>query len=129
MRDEFVSRCRALLQHVQFKNYEFITYESTYDGFMLHARYIEPCVYTGQPAVQLTRRWILKPTMTDSEIVSTAFKCCLTSMEHRTRETFKYKGARIFGPHFDIEDLVSLCLDNKREDAGGRVPVQPKEQL
>jgi hypothetical protein len=42
-------------------------------------------------------------------------------MEHRTREAFKYKKARIFGPHFHVDDLVRLCMDEQRENAGGRV--------
>jgi hypothetical protein len=59
--------------------------------------------------------------MTRSELVQTAFKAVLTSIEHEAREQFTYKGARVFGPHFDIEALVSACrasqLDVRKERA------------
>nr|WP_315206420.1 hypothetical protein [uncultured Albidiferax sp.] len=58
--------------------------------------------------------------MTPSEVVQTALKCVLTSLEHEARENFKYKGAPIFGPHFDVDDLAVLCADGG-DTAGGRV--------
>lgn len=113
-------RANMLLTQVSFLNYKFMA-GIGHGGVYLRARYEEPDVY-GDPMdgdqEQLTRRWLLSPDMTDSEIVSTAFKCAITSMEHRTREHFLYKGRRIFGPHFDVEDLVKLC--ETRESAGGR---------
>jgi hypothetical protein len=36
-------------------------------------------------------------------------------MEHRTREHFRYRGAAVFGPHFDVDALVELCR-SKRHD-------------
>lgn len=59
--------------------------------------------------IQHTRKWLLSPFMTPSELVQTAFKCVLTSVEHEAREQFTYQGARIFGPHFDIEALAALA--------------------
>lgn len=117
--ETLIERASALLGDVEFLDYEFIVAES-HGGVTIRARYMEPDVYAPQNGdeEQLTRKWLISPGMTDSEIVSTAFKCCLTSMEHRTREHFMYKGRRIFGPHFDINDLVEICKD--RESAGGR---------
>lgn len=70
---------------------------------------------------QKTRKWYLSPHMTDSEFYQTCFKCVLTSMEHRAREMFKYRGKRVFGPHFNIDALHSICgqLDYRK----------PKEQV
>ncbi len=87
-------------------------------GIFVQGNYFEPDIYSGKIVKQYTRKWLLSPEMTDSEIVSTIFKLCITSMEHRTREWFMYKRKRIFGPHFDVEDLVKLC--DTRENAGGR---------
>lgn len=78
----------------------------------------EPDVYTGKDETQFTRKWLISPHATKSEIVQTCFKLCITSMEHRCREHFKYMNTRVFGPHFDIDDLVSICKDGK-ENAGG----------
>lgn len=84
----------------------------------MQGSYIENDIITGKPEVQKTRKWLISENMTPSEIVQTAFKLCLTSMEHRCREGFTYKEARIFGPHYDVEDLVTLAKE--RGDAGGR---------
>lgn len=113
-----VQRVTALMTWVRFQNYEFRVREG-HGGVFLQAFYVDADVYTKAYTQQVTRKWLVSPEMTDSEIVSTAFKCALTSMEHRCREEFLYKEARIFGPHFDVEDLVRLCQDG-REAAGGR---------
>lgn len=123
---EFDARVRAVLALCEFPPYHFETY--SYPGpTYLRAIYEDPDIYTGEMKTQHTRKWLLSEHMTDSEIVLTAFKCVLTSMEHRTRERFTYKGARIFGPHFDVEDMVRLCKDG-REDAGGRDPRNPTKE-
>ena len=114
---DLILRAAVLLQRVEFQSYAFSVSEG-HGGVYLKADYDEPDTYTGVVERQHTRKWLLSPHMTDSEIVQTAFKLCLTSMEHRARESFTYKGARIFGPHFDVEDLARLCVE--RERAGAR---------
>jgi hypothetical protein len=52
---------------------------------------------------------MLSTFMTKSELVQTAFKAVMTASEHEIRETFTYKGRRIFGPHFDVEALWSIA--------------------
>jgi hypothetical protein len=87
--------------------------------FYLQGRYMEADIVTGDETDQHTRKWRLSEHMTPSELVQTAFKCYLTSMEHRAREHFKYRGKRIFGPHFDVDALHEICrdenLDYRRE--------------
>lgn len=112
-------RVAWLLENVEFLNYRFRARTTDRGETYVQGVYLEPDIYTGVQEHQFTRKWLVTPAMTDSEIVQTAFKLCMTSMEHRTREAFKYKGARIFGPHFDVEDLVRLCKAGG-EDAGGR---------
>lgn len=99
---------QVILANVKFDNYVFTVYENGGHPY-LQATYPERCIQTGEVEIQHTRKWQLSYHMTKSELVQTAFKCALTSMEHRTRELFKYKGKRIFGPHFDVERLVELC--------------------
>jgi hypothetical protein len=112
-----IHRAMAIGTLVRFENYTFLIREA-HGGVVLYGLYDEADSYTGKVERQQTRKWILAPGMTDSEIVQTMFKLAATSMEHRLREHFQYKGKRIFGPHFDVEDLVALCHD--RENAGGR---------
>ena len=73
-----------------------------------------------------TRKWLLSPHMTDSEIVQTVFKCCITSAEHEAREGFQYKGYSVFGPHYDVEALVDLC-ERRAFDARQNAAVEIAE--
>lgn len=123
--DKLIHRAMVLLRAVRFLDYRFSVRES-HGGVFLQAHYMEADIYSGVTEQQFTRKWLLAPAMTESEIIQTAFKCCLTSMEHKTREGFSYHGARVFGPHFDVQDMVRLC--KSREDAGGRNPMQPEYQ-
>lgn len=66
------------------------------------------CNVTGETLKWNSRKWLLSPHMTDGEIIQTAFLATMTAMEHETREQFKYRGATIFDPHYDLEKLVAL---------------------
>ena len=103
-----LNQMQALVQTCEFRDYLFRVREA-HGGILLTGEYYEPDIITGVNALQVTRAWRLTPFMTKSEIVQTVFKCCITSMEHRTREAFTYKGKRIFGPHFDVDALHRIC--------------------
>ena len=102
----------------EFPGYTF-TLKDGHGGTYLQVSYMEPDIVTRVPERQFTRKWLISPHMTKSEIVQTAFKCVMTSMEHRAREGFKYRGRRVFGPHFDVDRLWEICrdknLDYRRE--------------
>jgi hypothetical protein len=114
---EHVARFASLLKLVHFQNYRFIVHLHK-ETIQLYAEYEDIDVDTDELETMRTRRWNLTPQMTDSEVIQTAFKLVMTSMEHRAREGFLYKDARVFGPHFDVNDLVLLC--KSRENAGAR---------
>lgn len=114
-----VSRAQMLLSRIQFPGYTFSIIQG-HGGAYVQGEYLEPDIHSNQMEKQFTRKWLLSPQMTNSEIVATAFKLCLTSAEHRTREAFTYRGQRIFGPHFDVEDLVKVCADGRGENGGRR---------
>jgi hypothetical protein len=96
-----------------YPGYEFVVRRDRRGEVYLQAGYIEPDTVTGVQEWQLTRRWLLSPSMGQSEVVQTVFKCLITSMEHRAREWFTYRGQPVFGPHFDVESLVGLCHEGK----------------
>lgn len=107
-----LTEAKQILGDVKFPGYTFRIsgafdiHQPTY----LQGVFLAPC--NDEPNVtrpQHTRKWLLSQHMTRSELVQTAFKCALTSIEHEAREQFTYKGARIFGPHFNVEALVSVC--------------------
>jgi hypothetical protein len=109
------NQMREILRDIRFYGYDFkVAVEEDVDPHYakptyLQATYIEPDIATGEPERQYTRKWQLSEHMTKSEFVQTAFKCCITSMEHRAREHFRYKGAAVFGPHYDVDALLELC--------------------
>jgi hypothetical protein len=109
---------QAIIDLISFENYTFEVLKRNGSMF-LRARYMEADIITNIPSEQFTRKWQLSEHMVKSELVQTAFKCALTSMEHRTRENFTYKGVRVFGPHFDVEALVEIC-QAKRLDYRGK---------
>jgi hypothetical protein len=75
----------------------------------LQVQFREHDKWKATTTTQSGRKWFLSPHMTRSEIVQTAFKAVLTAEEHETRERFHYKGAAIFGPHFNVDVLVGVC--------------------
>jgi hypothetical protein len=96
-----------------YPGYEFTVKRDGRGEMFLQAGYMEPDTVTGVQEWQLTRRWFISPEMGRSEIVQTVFKCVLTSMEHRAREWFSYRGEPVFGPHFDVDALHELCRAGK----------------
>jgi hypothetical protein len=65
------------------------------------------CNTTGKPMPWWGRKWYISPHMTDGEIVQTIFLACRVAVEHELREQFKYKGAAIFDPHYNLDILVA----------------------
>lgn len=119
------SEINKIIREISFREYMFAlisehdrleTGQYAEARLYLQAEYTEPDVVTGRPELQKTRKWILSPHMTKSEIVQTAFKCALTSMEHRTREHFLYKNERVYSPHYDVDALVELCRANRFDE-------------
>lgn len=111
----------GILQQVKYKDWEFQLTWDECEVSRVANRYLQvvfSAPYEPQMkgeivkyALQSGRKWRLSPCMTPSEIVQTAFLACLTAEEHEVRESFLYKGQPVYGPHFDVERLVELCLD------------------
>lgn len=99
---------RNALDEVSFQNY---TFNLGFSGnrTWLQATFMAPDCHTGADALQYTRKWYISNEATKSEIVQTAFKLALTSVEHEAREAFTYRGQRIFGPHMSVDVLAKLC--------------------
>jgi hypothetical protein len=108
-----LDEANEIIKGCSFFDYSMRVHDSAHNGMYLQAVYKEADIVTGIEDFQYTRKWIVSPHMTKSELVQTAFKMCLTSMEHRAREHFRYKGKAIFGPHFDVDALHEICTDKR----------------
>lgn len=106
----------SIVAQCEFEDYTLALKIDGRGCWYLQASYEEPDVATYVRERQYTRRWYVSPEMTRSELVQTVFKCCLTSMEHRTREWFRYRGRAVFGPHFDVEALWEICDRQERRE-------------
>ena len=105
-----VSEVHNILAQCRYPGYTFAvhgTFAQDEGATYLQATFDAPCTTAGDVQPQKTRKWMLSPHMTRSEIVQTTFKCVLTAVEHEARENFRYRGQTIYGPHFDVEALVA----------------------
>src|SRR5437660_536808 len=84
----------AVLAEVACAEYRFKIEQKGASHYLV-AEYDDADVYSGEPGIQRTRKWLLSEHMTRSELVQTALKCVLTSHEHRVRESFLYRGRRV----------------------------------
>jgi len=57
---------------------------------------------TGLPSPWRGRAWPLEFDATTGEVVQTAFKAIMTSLEHEARELFLFQGERVMNPHMDL---------------------------
>lgn len=104
-----IEEIRKIIGQCTFWDYRFGLEVDGRGAIYLQASYVEADVVTGVTEKQHTRRWFISPEMSKSEIVQTVFKCALTSMEHRTREWFRYRDRPVFGPHFNVDVLHEAC--------------------
>lgn len=105
---------REVLDRIKFRDWKFWTHDhmvgfdrTTYLQVEFDA--LPAGSLEGFHEPQTGRKWLLSPHMTDGEIVQTALMAILAALEHEVREEFTYRGQAIFGPHYDLEILVSVC--------------------
>jgi hypothetical protein len=107
MDDQIAARVQRVLERLEYPGYSFILrYAGGY--FYLQVQCTALCNVENVPIQWKGRKWLLSEHMLDGELVQTALKAVLTALEHEAREKFKYRGAAIFSPHYDIEKLVAL---------------------
>lgn len=114
MRDPITPHMHRFLDitaEIQFRDWNFLIgeYDGTPGRCYLVIEFEEPCIVTGKPATQRSRKWLLSEHMTRGEVVQTAWLAVQTALLHEARESFKYRDRLIFGPHFDLDALVTLC--------------------
>jgi hypothetical protein len=88
---------RALVGNVHYRDARFLVHPAA-PGFHLEMRRGEI----------RSRPWYLGPWTTESDLVRTALACALAYEEHEAREQFTYQGKAVFGPHTDVQALVTI---------------------
>ena len=109
----------TILADIKYEDYRFEIVEK--QGLLfVYGKYVEADIMTNDPTDQNTRKYYISEHMIPSEVVQTILLLVKTSLEHRMREHFLYKGQRIYGPHFDVDELVQVCVDKKIDYRGKR---------
>lgn len=58
--------------------------------------------FTGEPGTGRGGKAYLSENATDSELIQTLFGLYNAYLHHEARETFQWRGRRVFGPHIDV---------------------------
>ncbi|PTS86452.1 hypothetical protein DBR00_02535 [Pseudomonas sp. HMWF032] len=107
MTPEQLNHIQEILADITYAGFSFVIDEAK--GSLRVSCEEGTCNVSGKPLVWKGRHWLLSPHMTEGEIVQTAWLALQVAMEHEMRENFRYKGAMVFGPHFDICALAELA--------------------
>ncbi|MDZ4834326.1 MAG: nucleoside 2-deoxyribosyltransferase domain-containing protein [Candidatus Melainabacteria bacterium] len=119
-----IRQIENVLTEIQFSNHVFQVEEAP-GGFHIWISGIEQDSYTGKMEVQEGRKWFINARSTPSDVVRTVFKSVSTWAEHEARESFKYKGVRVFSPHLDLDKMVNKRRDIELNDVEEPVRSKP----
>ncbi len=97
-----------IVSQITYKDWIFYVNEKNGVPY-LQIQFYDICSISKKKEIQKCRKWQLSYHMVRSEVVRTAYKALLAAVEHEAAENFKYKGARIFNPHFDLDNMVDFC--------------------
>lgn len=78
-------------------------------GLWVQVGTYRPDTYTSKMALGKGGKAFVSKYAVHDEIVKKVFGLCLAYVEHETREGFKWRGKRVFGPHITIEALASVA--------------------
>ena len=94
-------RIEAIVALVEYKDWSFRV-EPLGDGHFVQV------LFNADGRGQRGRKWYISKFACRSEIVQTLLLAVLTAEEHEAREKFTYRGAALFGPHKDVDELRSV---------------------
>ena len=83
---------------------------------------VRPDTFTGEMGEGRGGKAYLSPYATDSELVQTVWGLYQSYVLHEARETFRYRGRRVYGPHIDV---VALWEVAERYDARQHTDLNP----
>ncbi len=98
-----------ILANIKIFDREFVITDAPPHGWFVQVRYIEADVDTGEPAEQLSRKWLVEPRETEGDVVRTVYAAVSRSYAHVVSEHFTYKGKRVFGPHISLDAMLEAC--------------------
>jgi hypothetical protein len=88
-------------------------------GFLLQVRGYIMDNNTQTHSLQSGGKYYISSHAIDDEVVATLWKATQDFIIHEARETFQYKGQKIYGPHFKVDALRKLAAitDEAKRDS------------
>jgi hypothetical protein len=117
---------RAIVSDVKFRDWSIRVLPKA-DGFLLQVVFMAPDCENGAPTEQHGRKWYVSSHACKSEVVQTAYAAVQRAILHEVAEDFLYRGRRIYNPHQDVEELVTLADLGKEEVRTGPTFAAPRE--
>jgi hypothetical protein len=111
MKPQTLETIKSIVSNVSFNDWTFRVDTNADDSPYLQVLFIDKDRITGAEEIQRCRKWQLSYYMVNSEVVRTAFKAVEAAMLHEVQEAFKYKGARVYNPHVDLDSLAAALND------------------
>ncbi len=112
------SEVQAILNTVKYNDWYFVAFgalETPETPSYMRVQFHADCTKTKVAQDWNGRKWVLSEHMVKSEIVLTAFKAMMTAIEHEARESFFVEGQPIFGPHINVDVLIGLYKQGRKE--------------
>lgn len=79
------------------------------DGYLIQVKAFVTDNHTLSVSCQKGGKHYISAYAIDDEVIMKAWKACYDFVVHEAREGFKYKGQAIFGPHFQVDEMVEFC--------------------
>jgi hypothetical protein len=120
---------RALVQECKFNDWTFRVDEYADGTPYVQVLFMDKDRISGKEELQRCRKWVLSLHSTNSEIIRAVFKAVEGAMIHEVQEAFKFRGARIYNPHLDLEELADAinakAVGVSLRDESAYVPTVP----
>lgn len=94
----------ALIDLVKYPGLTFTVRPIGMFSYVLYVEAEEVDHTTGKPVKMSGRKFLIPCDMTKDDVVRTCFVAVMAWVEHEARESFSYRGAAIFEPHFDVDE-------------------------
>lgn len=119
MTEEFMTRLGRIRGDIDLAENFFINIGEDDGRYYFQIECWRKDVVTGEMGMGYGGKAWLSPHVTDSELVQIVFGLYKGYWEHEARETFEWRGRRVFGPHISTEALwdVAERTDASKPDA------------
>lgn len=62
-----------------------------------------------EQGLQKARLWVIEHRQPHSDIVRSALASVLMAEEHEARERIRYRGKKVFNPHYNVDRLAEMA--------------------